>query len=47
MTDRRAWMIEVFRQANVFGHHQDAERRLRVAGEQARVTLDRRRHFLP
>ena len=51
-TDRRAWLasargwiIEVLRRDNVFGHHQDAEPRLRAAFDQARASVGARRYL--
>ena len=42
LDEGRGWSIEVFRKEDVFGHHQDADRRLRAAYVEARRTLGER-----
>lgn len=45
MASERAWQIEVFEKRHVFGHHQDAEQRLRRTAAAARAMFERRRTF--
>lgn len=42
LRDDRRWSVEVFRKEHVWGHHQDAERRLQGAFRRARATLGER-----
>ncbi|GEP33106.1 hypothetical protein NSZ01_08740 [Nocardioides szechwanensis] len=46
LSSERGWMVEVLRRNNVFGHHQDAEQRLRAAYDIARASLGARRYFV-
>ena len=43
LTDVAGWTIEVFTKENVFGHHQDADRRLKLLAESAQSQLRLRR----
>ena len=43
LTDVAGWSVEVFRKEHVFGHHQDADRRLRLLAESAQSQLKQRR----
>lgn len=46
LRDTRGYAIEVFRRDSVFGHHQDADQRLRRAHAAAVSALGSKRHFL-
>ncbi|GAB2449830.1 hypothetical protein GCM10027062_33820 [Nocardioides hungaricus] len=47
LTDVEGWLLEAFRRENVFGHHQDADRRLKVLAESAQSRLRSRRLGMP